>query len=134
MLKASTVANILKLYLSADMKQCSASEKNKAAEVSIRRFPLNLAWATMIHKVQGLTMDQIVVDMVDKVFDAGQAYVAFSRVKTLDGLFIKNFKPSNIKFNAGVLNEMKRLSTQSLPSELVPKVISLLRVRLRSLI
>ena len=55
-----------------------------------------LAWATTIHKVQGL-MDQIVFDMVDKVFDAGQAYVAFSRVKTLEGLFIKNFKSVDIR-------------------------------------
>ena len=70
-------------------------------------------------------MDQIVVDMVDKVFDAGQAYVTFSRVKTLEGLFIKNFKPTNIKFNPDVVDEMKRLATQSLISEPVPKVVCL---------
>ena len=99
--------------------------KNKAAEVSRRQFPLVLAWATTIHKVQGLTMDQIVVDMVDKVFDARQAYVAFSRVKMLEGLFIKNFKPRNIRVNADVVNEMKRLSNQSLPSEPIPTVLSL---------
>jgi ATP-dependent DNA helicase PIF1 len=99
--------------------------KNKAAEVSRRQFPLVLAWATTIHKAQGLTMDQIVVDMVDKVFDAGQAYVAFSRVKTLEGLFIKNFKPANIKVNVDVVSEMKRLSNQSLPSEPLPKVVTL---------
>ena len=99
--------------------------KNKAAETSRRQFPLVLAWATTIHKVQGLTMDQIVVDMKKVKFDAGQAYVAFSRVKALQGLFIKNFKHENIKVSDSIVNEMKRLSTQCLPSEPVPKVLSL---------
>ena len=37
--------------------------KSKAAEASRRQFPLVLAWATTIHKVQELSMDQIIVDM-----------------------------------------------------------------------
>ena len=52
-------------------------------------------------------MDQIVVDMVDKEFGAYQAYVAFSLVKTLGGLFIKNFRSANIRVNADVVDEIK---------------------------
>ena len=100
--------------------------RNKAAEVSRRQFPLLLAWATTIHKVQGLTMDEIVVDMKGQAFTAGQAYVAFSRVKTIQGLFIKNFNPASIKVSSFVLTEMQQLTSNTLlllPP--VPHVISL---------
>ena len=39
-----------------------------------------MAWATTIHKVQGLTLETIVVDMKGTRFNAGQIYVALSRV------------------------------------------------------
>ena len=100
--------------------------RNKAAEVTRRQFPLVLAWATTIHKVQGLTLDQIVVDMKGQTFNAGQAYVAFSRVKTLQGLFIKNFNPASIKVSAAVVSEMERLtSDRLLPPQPVPQVVTL---------
>ena len=70
-------------------------------------------------------MDQIVVDMKKVKFNAGQAYVAFSRVKTLQGLFIKKFKHDNIKVSDSITKEMERLSTQCLPKEPVPKVLNL---------
>jgi len=71
--------------------------RNKTVEASRAQFPLVLAWATTIHKVQGLTLDQIVVNMKGGRFGAGQVYVAFSRVKSLNSLYIKNFEPKCIK-------------------------------------
>uniref|UniRef100_A0A1X7UW65 ATP-dependent DNA helicase n=1 Tax=Amphimedon queenslandica TaxID=400682 RepID=A0A1X7UW65_AMPQE len=52
-------------------------------DVTRLQFPLTLAWATTNHKVQGLTLEQIVVDMKGGMFIAAQAYVAFRRVKSL---------------------------------------------------
>ena len=66
----------------------------RGSEIKHLQFPLTLALATTIHKVQGLTLDEIVVDMKGGRLSPGQAYVAFSHVKTLEGLHILNFKQS----------------------------------------
>lgn len=59
------------------------------------QYPLKLAYGITIHKSQGMTLDKLVVDC-RRVFECGQVYVAMSRVKTLEGLYLKNFDPSQV--------------------------------------
>ena len=81
------------------------------------QFPLTLAWAVTIHKCQGLTLSEIVIDMTcaKGKFKPGETYVAFSRVKTLDKLHIINYTQSLIHVSEHVEREMKRLRKNILP-------------------
>lgn len=57
---------------------------------SFTQYPLKLAWAITIHKSQGMTFDRMHFDLTRGTFAPGQAYVAISRMRSLDGLTISN--------------------------------------------
>lgn len=57
---------------------------------SFTQYPLKLAWALTIHKSQGLTFNNVVIDMGRGAFSSGQSYVALSRCTTLEGLVLKS--------------------------------------------
>ncbi len=56
---------------------------------TFEQYPLRLAWAVTIHKSQGKTFDQVIIDMDTGAFEFGQTYVALSRCRTLEGIVLR---------------------------------------------
>lgn len=73
------------------------------------QFPLVLSWSCTVHKIQGLSLDNAVIHLGSDVFEKGMAYVALSRVRTVQGLFILSLDPSRIVANDIVIDEYERL-------------------------
>lgn len=67
------------------------------------QVPLLLAWAMTIHKCQGMSLDRAVISMAG-IFDCGQAYVALSRIRSLDGLSLDDFDPRAVRVHPKVLH------------------------------
>lgn len=72
-------------------------------KLGIEQYPLRLAWAFTIHKSQGITLDIAEMDIGSSIFEFGQTYVALSRVKSLEGLYLSQFNPKKIRTNPTVI-------------------------------
>lgn len=81
------------------------------------QYPLKLAYAFTIHKSQGQTYDSVVLDLHSHIFASGQLYVALSRVKSINGLFLtKPVSISDIIVDQEVIRFMSRFSSEGTPS------------------
>jgi len=83
------------------------------------QYPLRLAYAITIHKSQGMSLDTAKVDLT-RIFEAGQAYVALSRARTLEGLYLNNFKPKKIFANSEIVafyNDLEAMEIMNKPED-----------------
>ena len=81
--------------------------------ISLFQIPLILAWGITIHKAQGLTLEKAIIDIGKDLFEAGQMYVALSRLKSLDELYLQEFCLDNLKINVKVLDYYKKLESDN---------------------
>ena len=138
-------SHISKVYVQFDDKQCGVKKidsdsfakqhkwvpvekaesnimirANKESSPVIKRtqFPLMLAWACTIRKVQGLSLDKAVISfnlLKQRSFNNGQMYVALSRVTSLNGLFLTGqYKASVVKADPRALQEYERMRRECL--------------------
>lgn len=84
---------------------------SKDVIAEFQQFPLRLAWAVTIHKSQGQSYDRALVDLGARSFAPGQTYVALSRIRSLDGLYLSRpLRPSDIIVDEHVERFMQQAS------------------------
>jgi len=79
---------------------------------SITQIPLRLAWAITIHKSQGMTLDAALIDL-RKAFVPGMGYVALSRVRSLDNLYLKGINRTALEISETAYDIDEQLRAKS---------------------
>ena len=126
----SSYLGIQNSWVPIEIFEAEISIKKGSALPFIKRtqFPLTLAWASTVHKVQGLSLEQGVIDFdlrKEKSFGQGQMYTASGRVITYNNLYcIGEFKKSVIKVNKHALLEYELLKQNDLFSTIKRNAIS----------
>jgi len=75
---------------------------------SLTQYPLRLAWAVTVHKSQGLSLDAALIDL-SQAFTPGMGYVALSRVRSLEGLYLKGMNDQALLMDQDIAKFDKEL-------------------------
>jgi ATP-dependent DNA helicase PIF1 len=97
-------------------------ESDKIPGIGVSQIPLILSWALTIHKSQGVTLDTAEIDVGSGIFECGQTYVALSRVKSLEGLYLTSFDAKRIRINKKVKAYYESLRLYNETRETNPEV------------
>lgn len=93
-----------------EIKRCKVKFEVMTNAFIIReQFPCSLSYGITVHRSQGLSLDNAVLDVGNTVFSEGQAYVALSRLTTLSGLHLINLDPCKITADNLAILEYNRL-------------------------
>lgn len=92
-----------------EMMEKNTWKSEFAPGIGISQIPLIVSFSVTIHKMQGATLDAAEVDVGRNIFECGQTYVALSRIRSLDGLYLNAFEPSCIYIDPKVIEFYKNL-------------------------
>ena len=90
------------------IKKCEWTLEMNNSKVVSFQIPLMLAYSLTVHKCQSISLDTAVLDLAD-AFCYHQIYVALSRLKTFEGLYIKSFNPLKIKVDTRMIDFLNNL-------------------------
>jgi ATP-dependent exoDNAse (exonuclease V) alpha subunit len=87
-------------------------EEDGKPKGTLTQLPLRLAWALTVHKSQGISLDEAVIDL-SRVFEFGQGYVALSRVRRLNGIYLLGWNKIAFQVDPQVLEKDQELREHS---------------------
>lgn len=99
------------MEIEPEYEEWAVTEYNKKI-ASIRQIPLRLAWAITVHKSQGMSLDSAIIDL-SGAFEYGQGYVALSRVRSLEGLYLLGLNEKTFHMHPEVVEIDKQFLIES---------------------
>ena len=104
--------------------QYTYNEKEKKVEEKVlgtfMQIPIKPAWALTVHKSQGLTFNNVVIDFVGGAFTGGQTYVALSRCTSMEGItLLKPLSERDIIVNMAVVDFSRQFNDKQLLNEAI---------------